>query len=238
MPLLRFTNGKGLEERRGSGALFETDIVVTGTIRVASNVEDNSVVSADFNRGVSIGTQTGTGIYEQSGSTLILRGKDDPIFFHLGGNQYISNNAWYDSTEGQWRFATGSGNHSAFRWGWVSVGRFDLDYAKLATQEALCYFTRSLSLTASDGSIAIGGKTTDYSAQLDITGSYKSLALAVTGAVDIGGAAPDAYFMPPRLTTAQRDALSGKAGMLIYNSSTNKINFHNGTAWKVLSVDS
>jgi len=32
--------------------------------------------------------------------------------------------------------------------------------------------------------------------------------------------------------------LSGKAGMLIYNSSTNKINFHNGTAWKVLSVDS
>ena len=39
-------------------------------------------------------------------------------------------------------------------------------------------------------------------------------------------------FMPPRMTTTQRDAIaSPTAGMVIYNSTTNVLNFHNGTIW-------
>ncbi|MFQ5493607.1 MAG: hypothetical protein ACE5DX_05630 [Candidatus Dojkabacteria bacterium] len=39
-------------------------------------------------------------------------------------------------------------------------------------------------------------------------------------------------FKPPSMTTTQRDAIaSPTAGMVIYNSTTNVLNFHNGTSW-------
>jgi hypothetical protein len=42
-------------------------------------------------------------------------------------------------------------------------------------------------------------------------------------------------FLPPRMTTAQRDAITSvPAGLMIYNTSTNKLNFYNGTAWEVI----
>jgi len=66
---------------------------------------------------------------------------------------------------------------------------------------------------------------------------------AVSGNRGIGTATPNANavldvtsvtraFMPPRMTSAQRDAIaSPTAGMVIYNSTTNVLNFHNGTSW-------
>jgi len=39
-------------------------------------------------------------------------------------------------------------------------------------------------------------------------------------------------FLPPRMTSVQRDGIiSPVAGMVIYNTTTNLLNFHNGTAW-------
>jgi len=39
-------------------------------------------------------------------------------------------------------------------------------------------------------------------------------------------------FLPPRMTTAQRDAItSPPAGLIVYNTSTNLLNFYNGSAW-------
>ncbi len=64
-----------------------------------------------------------------------------------------------------------------------------------------------------------------------------------SGAVSIGGAAPNASaildltsttkgFLPPRMTTVQRDAISAPvAGLQVYNTTTNAINVYNGTAW-------
>lgn len=43
-------------------------------------------------------------------------------------------------------------------------------------------------------------------------------------------------FLPPRMTTTQRNAISSPpAGLMIYNSSTNKLNFYNGTAWEAVT---
>jgi hypothetical protein len=43
-------------------------------------------------------------------------------------------------------------------------------------------------------------------------------------------------FLPPRMTTAQRDAISSPAaGLMVYNTSTNKLNFYNGTAWEAVT---
>jgi len=41
-------------------------------------------------------------------------------------------------------------------------------------------------------------------------------------------------FFPPRMTTTQRDAIvagAGLEGMVVYNTTTNVLNFHNGTSW-------
>jgi hypothetical protein len=40
---------------------------------------------------------------------------------------------------------------------------------------------------------------------------------------------------PVQYTTAQRDVLRPTTGMLIYNLTTNKMNFYNGTAWEVIT---
>ena len=38
-----------------------------------------------------------------------------------------------------------------------------------------------------------------------------------------------------RLTTAQRDALTGTSGMLIYNATTNKLNVYTGAGWEAIT---
>ena len=40
-------------------------------------------------------------------------------------------------------------------------------------------------------------------------------------------------FLPPRMTTVQRDAVASPvAGLMVYNTTTNKLNFYNGSAWE------
>lgn len=41
-------------------------------------------------------------------------------------------------------------------------------------------------------------------------------------------------FLPPRMTTAQRDAISTPApGLVVYNTTTNLLNFYNGSSWQI-----
>ena len=39
----------------------------------------------------------------------------------------------------------------------------------------------------------------------------------------------------PQFTTVARDALTASAGQIIYNTTTNKINIYNGTAWEAVT---
>jgi hypothetical protein len=67
--------------------------------------------------------------------------------------------------------------------------------------------------------------------------------VVTTGAGGFGTATPDAKaaldvtsttqgFLPPRMTTAQRDAItSPTAGLVLYNSTTNKLQVRTNTAW-------
>ena len=41
-------------------------------------------------------------------------------------------------------------------------------------------------------------------------------------------------FMPPNVTTTERDALSAEAGMLVYNTTTSKLNVYT-SAWEEVS---
>jgi hypothetical protein len=71
----------------------------------------------------------------------------------------------------------------------------------------------NLMLLSSDGNLSLGTSTPDANAILDLTSTTKA-------------------FMPPRMTTTQRDAISSPVeGMVIYNLTTHNLDFYNGTTW-------
>jgi len=56
-------------------------------------------------------------------------------------------------------------------------------------------------------------------------------------ALDVTFSTTPKGFLPPRLTTVQRDAiLSPPVGLMIYNTTTNRINVSNGTAWNIVPL--
>ena len=67
--------------------------------------------------------------------------------------------------------------------------------------------------TQSTGNVGIGTASPNANALLDLTSTTRG-------------------FLPPRMTTAQRDAITTRpAGLMIYNSSTARLEYYNGTAW-------
>ena len=65
--------------------------------------------------------------------------------------------------------------------------------------------------------VGIGTTSPHNSAKLDISSTSQGL-------------------LPPRMITAQRDAISSpSAGLMIYNSTTNEIEFFNGSKWNSIS---
>jgi hypothetical protein len=77
---------------------------------------------------------------------------------------------------------------------------------------------RTLYYGKASGNVGIGTISPAASSLLDLTSTTKG-------------------FLAPRMTTAQRDAISSPAtGLLIYNTSTNQYNFYNGTAWTAIGA--
>jgi hypothetical protein len=69
----------------------------------------------------------------------------------------------------------------------------------------------------SQGRVGIGTTSPSASALLDVSSTTQGL-------------------LPPRMTGVQRDAISSPAaGLMIYNTTTNKLNFYNGTAWEAVT---
>ncbi|MBI4547588.1 MAG: hypothetical protein HY707_06400 [Ignavibacteriae bacterium] len=98
------------------------------------------------------------------------------------------------------------------------------------------------------GNVGIG--TTTPGSKLQVNGNTAigygastagpSNGLAVSGNVGIGTTNPQGAldvssttgaFIVPRMTTAQRDALTAVNGMIIYNTTTNQFNFYENGAW-------
>lgn len=69
----------------------------------------------------------------------------------------------------------------------------------------------------SGGNVGIGTASPNLSAVLDLTSTTRG-------------------FLPPRMTSTQRNAITAPpAGLMIYNTTTNKLNFHNGSAWREIN---
>lgn len=88
----------------------------------------------------------------------------------------------------------------------------------------------------SDGALA--GSTVVFA----MDGSTNVIHTDSNGTVSIGTAAhyPSAKLridsttgglLLPRMTTAQRDAMTAYSGLVVYNTNTNQINYYNGSTW-------
>ena len=71
----------------------------------------------------------------------------------------------------------------------------------------------TVAATAQSVGINADGSTANTSAMLDVSSTTKG-------------------FLPPRMTQVQRDQIPFVAGLMIYNTTTNKPNYYNGTEWK------
>ena len=67
------------------------------------------------------------------------------------------------------------------------------------------------------GTVGFGTSTPSEKAILDLTSTTKG-------------------FLPPRMTTTERNAITSPvAGLMVYNTTTNKLNFYNGSAWEAVT---
>ena len=61
--------------------------------------------------------------------------------------------------------------------------------------------------------VGIGTQSPAASAQLNLSSNTKE-------------------FLPPRMTSAQRDSITATEGLIIFNTTSKKLNFYDGTEWK------
>jgi hypothetical protein len=84
-----------------------------------------------------------------------------------------------------------------------------------------------------------GGTFTDAGFRLDVNGTARVQSTLKVGAATATNASSvldlestTRGFLPPRMTSTQRDAIaSPAAGLVIYNTTTNLLNVYNGTMW-------
>lgn len=99
--------------------------------------------------------------------------------------------------------------NDAIAWSWGTTGVDD----NWILAQAFDLATKIRVAVTPSGSFGIGIASPNPSAILDLTSTTKA-------------------FILPRMTTTQRDAIASPvAGMVVYNTTTNLLNFFNGTSW-------
>ncbi len=79
-----------------------------------------------------------------------------------------------------------------------------------------------------------GGLDKDNTFVMDHATGHIGMGAAPANDVALDVVSTTAAFRPPSMTTAQRDALTASAGMMIYNTTTNTMQFYNGSAWATI----
>jgi hypothetical protein len=189
----------------GSGAAADADItdisVVTGAIVVPVTTPVVKITATD-----SSDIETITVTASTSYQMFIINDSGEDIKFVTTDN--ITNN--FTLKDGEVALGYNNG-------GSISIVPINSTLWQLGTgAQAVKQINSTIANTASgDCAVATGIGTTapNASAKLDISSTTQG-------------------FLPPRMTTTQRDAISTPAaGLVIYNSTTNKHQGYNGTIW-------
>ena len=146
----------------------------------------------------------------------------------LGGlmaDGYITGQAnWYDEPQ-----ASPSYFHHAALIGFAVDGAVSANPPSATVPGCITFSTTAPG--AADTSASPPYSIPPYTERMRITSSGK-VGIGTTapqGALDV--VSTSGAFIVPRMTTAQRDALTAVNGMIIYNTSTNQFNFRENGAW-------
>jgi hypothetical protein len=103
-----------------------------------------------------------------------------------------------------------SDNYAGIKGGLVTAASPQLGYLAFSTSGS------ERARIDSAGNVGIG-TTANAAAILDVSSTTKG-------------------FLPPRMTGVERDAINTPpAGLMVYNTTTNKLNFYNGSAWEAVT---
>jgi len=119
-------------------------------------------------------------------------------------------------------------------------------YGDAGTQLA-AFGTGNSTATFYQGEMYLGTNTAKAVRIYTTSPSFVRMSILATGEVGIGTTTPSVKsvldltsttkgFLPPRMTTVERDAITSvPAGLTVYNTTTNKLNFYNGSAWEAVT---
>jgi ethanolamine utilization microcompartment shell protein EutS len=188
---------------------------------------------------VNVGTANRIHVHGPGGDSAAIRtvyGKGNSLYNPtLSGDWTVTGDVGIGGPKANGQFVPDAPLHVIYEGG-AGAG-FKLDCSATGNRAKLLVADNDTNayFIAEDGYISIGGCDDLAADNLNINED--------TGAVGIGTISPNANamldvtsttkaFMPPRMTTTERDAVaSPAAGMVVYNITTNVLNFHNGSAW-------
>ena len=172
-------------------------------IRSLSDADADVIVVKGGNVGIGM-TTPGTKL-DISGGVLTVRGYGNGITRDLNGEILLGSTETYRG-----RIAMDAYTGSTT---WYFDSTYDNAGSKILFRTRTAGTPVSALTILGSGNVGIGTTSPNADAILDIVSTTKA-------------------FMPPRMTTAQRDAIaSPAAGMVIYNTTTKVLNFYNGAAW-------
>jgi hypothetical protein len=117
-------------------------------------------------------------------------------------------------------FATNDGTNVSTRWGISSTGIFQSNGAQ------------TIQTSTGDLTIATAGGNGNILLSPNGSGRVGVGTLSPISSAILDLSSTTRGFLPPRMTTTQRDAIASPvAGLMIYNTTTNVINVYNGTIW-------
>jgi hypothetical protein len=171
---------------------------------------DGSTLSIDAtNDRVGVGTSSPTQKLDIDGGILAR------------GNNAVSNQGAYlqwnrSGAEGETYILNqkgGGGSNAGIRFGSVTTGNTHTEWARFVDNGSFSVDGSTLTVDAPNNRIGIGTSSPNSSSIVEMASTTQG-------------------FLPPRLTSAQRDAISSPAaGLVIYNTTTNCLNFYAGNAW-------
>jgi hypothetical protein len=199
----RISNGTNL-------TISNTSIFIGDDTRSAADNQTNQIVIGNS----AIGLGSNTTVLGNTSTTHgrwygnLLIGTDTNAGFALDvlGTSRYKGIARFENTSSNWILIDGS---DATNQGVIS-SRFNQLQFKTNTGAGTPHISL---LPATGGSVGVGTSSPSASALLDITSTTQG-------------------FLPPRMTTTQRNAIASPAtGLMIYNSTDNLVQAYNGTSW-------
>lgn len=241
-PYLNSTYGVLLESKNAADSAYlpmsfssskhlflDGNVIINSTSDAGFKLDVNGTARfKDTGSAASIIMQYGTGgwiaVNNAGGTEAIrLRGGGGPSYFNTGQNVLIGT-----TTDAGFRLdvngtaratqITATTTGGSFNIGSVNVVDFGdglrIGYSSSVSKISLFTNSGTQGLQVNNGSVSIGPQLTpNASAILDLTSTTKG-------------------FLPPRMTTTQKNAIATPAaGLMVYDTTLNVISYYNGTMW-------